>query len=67
MEQPTWVVEQTGGRGTQPRALASDTTVVPHDVPVGKVHKVFGYGIGPDSTAVDKFSVKIDGVAEAMV
>lgn len=67
VEQPTWVVEQTGGRGTQPRALASDTTVVTHDVPVGKVHKVFGYGISPDSTAVDKFSVKIDGVAEAMV
>lgn len=47
--------------------MASDTTVVTHDVPVGKVHKVFGYGISPDSTAVDKFSVKIDGVAEAMV
>lgn len=45
----------------------SDTTVVTHNVPVGKVHKVFGYGISPDSTSVDKFTVMIDGVAEAIV
>jgi hypothetical protein len=45
----------------------ADTTVVTHSVPVGKVHKVFAYGLSPDSTAVDTFSVKIDGVAEAKV
>jgi hypothetical protein len=45
----------------------SDTTVVTHSVPVGKAHKIFGYALSPDSTGVDKFTVKIDGVAESMV
>lgn len=47
--------------------VSADTTVVSHSVPVGKVHKVFAYGMSPDTTAVDKFTVKIDGVAEAIV
>ena len=45
----------------------SDTTVVTHSVPVGKAHKIFGYALSPDSTGVDKFTIKIDGVAESMV
>ena len=45
----------------------TDTTVVSHSVPIGKVHKVFAYGLSPDTTAVDKFSLKIDGVTEATI
>ncbi len=45
----------------------SDTTVVTHSVPVGEVHKVFAYALSPDSTGVDKFTVKVDGIAESIV
>ena len=45
----------------------ADTVVVTHSVPVGEVHKVFAYALSPDSTGVDKFTVKVDGVAESIV
>jgi hypothetical protein len=45
----------------------SDTTVVTHNVPVGKVHKVFAYALSPDSTGVDKFTVNVGAVAESIV
>jgi hypothetical protein len=45
----------------------ADTTVVTHSVPVGKVHKVFAYGLSPDSTMVDRFTIKIDVVSEALI
>jgi hypothetical protein len=45
----------------------SDTTVVTHSVPVGKAHKIFAYALSPDSTGVDKFTIKVDGVAESIV
>jgi hypothetical protein len=44
-----------------------DTTVVTHSVPVGKAHKVFAYSLSPDSTGVDKFTIKIDATAKASV
>ena len=45
----------------------SDTVVVTHDVPVGKIHKVFAYALSPDSTGVDKFTVKVGATAESVV
>jgi hypothetical protein len=45
----------------------SDTTVVTHSVPIGKAHKIFAYALSPDSTGVDKFTVKKDGVAESII
>jgi hypothetical protein len=45
----------------------ADTVVASHSVPVGEMHKVFAYALSPDSTMVDKFTVKVDGVAESVV
>lgn len=45
----------------------TDTTVVTHSVPIGKAHKVFAYALSPDSTGVDKFTLKVDAVAESVV
>jgi hypothetical protein len=45
----------------------ADTTVVTHSVPVGKAHKIFAYALSPDSTGVDKFTVKVDGIAETII
>jgi hypothetical protein len=45
----------------------ADTVIATHNVPIGKVHKVFAYALSPDSTGVDKFLVKVDGVSEALV
>lgn len=41
--------------------------VVTHSVPVGKAHKVFGYGLSPDTTSVDFFQVKRDASIESKV
>lgn len=45
----------------------ADSVVVTHSVPVGQVHKVFAYALSPDSTMVDKFTVKVDASAESIV
>jgi hypothetical protein len=45
----------------------AETTVVTHNVPVGKIHKVFAYALSPNSTMVDKFTVKLDGTPESVV
>lgn len=41
--------------------------VATHNVPVGQAHKVFGYGISPDTTSVDFFQVKKDAAVESKV
>ena len=48
-------------------AVNADTIVATHSVPVGKVHKVFGYALSHDNSNVDKFSVKVDAVVQAVV
>lgn len=45
----------------------SEAVVASHSVPLGKVHKVFGYGLSADGSNVDYFAVHIDGVAQAKV
>lgn len=46
---------------------SADTTVATHSVPVGEVHKVFGYALSPDNSNVDKFLVKVDATLQAVV
>ncbi|MHB8633030.1 MAG: hypothetical protein ACYDBQ_03550, partial [Thermoplasmatota archaeon] len=42
----------------------AETTVATQAVPVGKVYKVFGYALSPDSTMVDLFRVKVGATIE---
>ncbi len=46
---------------------AQSVAVVTHSVPVGQAHKVFGYGLSPDTTSVDFFQVKKDAAVEAKI
>lgn len=45
----------------------SEAVVASHSVPIGEVHKVFGYGLSADGSNVDYFAVHVAGVAKAKV
>ena len=48
-------------------AGAATVPVATHNVPVGEVHKVFGYGLSADDSGVDWFGVRVDGALKAKV
>lgn len=44
-----------------------EVVVASHQVPVGEVHKVLGYGLSADNTGVDYFGVKVSAALKANV
>lgn len=45
----------------------SEAVVASDSVPIGEVHKVFGYGLSADGQNVDHLAVHVNGVATAKV